>query len=96
MSYRFSRRLTPWRLGIDPNPVHLNFLLDKSGSGTCFSPNAEGFPCQYHSTYLSYAPLSKDCNYRTNGRSLVRLFRQSTDLSDIWGRQKNNFPFFRL
>lgn len=80
MSYRFSRRLTPWRLGIDPNPFHLKFLLDKSGSRTCFSPNAEGFPIFHTHLYLTTAVT------RTNGRSLVRIFRQSTDLSDMWGR----------
>jgi hypothetical protein len=60
--------------------ISLEILLEKSGSGTCFSPNAEGFPVFHTHLYLTTAVT------RTIGRSLVRIFRQNTDLSDIWGR----------
>jgi hypothetical protein len=61
VTYLFNRRAETLEAVFDPKPFRLNFVVDRSGSGTCFSPNAEGFPCQYHSTHLSYASSSKDC-----------------------------------
>jgi hypothetical protein len=78
--------LTPWRQGINSNPVHLKFVVDNRGSGTCFLRmlNVSLVSTMLHVCHM-HCFLSIAVTWTSRG-NLVRIFRQSTDMSDIWGR----------
>jgi len=40
---------------IDTKPVRMRFLVKKNDPGTCFSPMASVFRCQYHPTNVPYS-----------------------------------------
>ena len=88
--------LSQRRLGFDPRPVRVGFVVEKVAQGRVFLRVFRVFPYQYHSTNSPYPSSGTCCSYQKDKRAKTRSLPKSNVLSKIEDNSLESTSYFIL
>ena len=75
--------LLQWRLGFDPRPVRVGFVVDKVALGRVFLPVFWVFALSYHTTNSPRSSSAICCSYQKDKRTNFASLSKNNALSEI-------------